>query len=246
MPSAVASKSTYLIAISMSVVAAGVWWLYGSNDGQPQIDVGNLSGRTQSNAVTNSQERQQDSQTEEAARSNVADRHVAGEARMDAASQIDPVPTALHSSEASQNPNPNSQVLASQLDGLSIPEGAAFPISQSIEAECARLEGKKIGCADARKLLKEFEEERTDNQWAPVMEKRLRAAYGQDPEIRIRALACRSSVCAVESEGSRVRLSIWYPLSDDLFPEDDIRAYEDVDGGGAILGVSLLVFTRER
>jgi hypothetical protein len=242
----VACKSTYVSAILTLVVAAGIWWLYGSNNGQAKIDVGDLSGTTQSSGVTNSQEQQQGFQTEEAGRPNLADRPVAGEARSDALSQKDPVPSPLHSSEVNQNSNPHSQAFASQMDGLSVPEGAAFPISESIEAECADLERKKIGCVDTRKALEKIEKERTDYHWAAEMENRLRVAYGQIPGMRIRALACRSSVCAVESEGPNVLSPIWGPLSDDLFPEDNIRTYEDVDNGRATIGVSLLVFTRQR
>jgi hypothetical protein len=227
----------------MSVFAAGIWCFFGSNGGRLQVDAGSPSGQTQGNLATNSQEVLH---TDQSGRSIAAGNQIARNARINAASQTEPESSTLHSSEAGQNSNANSQAFTSKLESLSIPEGAAFPVSGSIEAECVRREKRKIGCVDERKVLKKFEEEKIDSHWAPFMERRLRAAYGQDPGIRIRALACRSSVCAVESEGSNVLSPIWGPLSDDLFPEGDIRAYEHVDNGRAILGVSLMLFTRER
>jgi hypothetical protein len=171
---------------------------------------------------------------------------VAGKAGTEAVSQLNAVPSNIQSSAGNSSSNPNPTALTSNLDGLSVPEGAPFPVSEAIEVECAYYERRKIGCGDVREILKKIEEEKTDNQWAPVMENRLRAALGKDPELRIRALACRSSVCAVEAEGPQVLSPILRPLRDDLFSEEGIRAYEDPDNGRGTVWVSLLVFTRQR
>lgn len=83
-------------------------------------------------------------------------------------------------------------------------------------------------------------------EWAPLMESRIRMAFAADPALRIRSLACRSSVCAVEAEGSRVLSPIWDHIHSDLLLEDKIYAFENVDNGGERLLVSLLVFERRR
>jgi hypothetical protein len=234
-----------IIAISAAVFATGTWWLYEINSAQSQVDAGNVSDTKKNNTVTNSQEPKQVLQRGGDGPSAEEVRHLAGAARSDAASQNASLLSEPQLNEGDQISNPESQGAQSQTDDPSIPEGAAFPISESIRAECDRLLTLKLGCADASKVLKKIEEERTDDQWASVMEGRLREAYGQDPGIRIRALACRSSACAVESEGSNVLSRIWGSLGDDLFPDENIGAYEDVEGRGT-LGVSLLVFARER
>lgn len=240
----VANRSKYVIAFLLCLAAAGVWWPRGSNVGQPRADEPSAQSAGQTSAAINKQKNPPIGESEEAWSSNTADRAVAGKAGTEAASQLNAVPSSIQSSAGSSSSNPNPRALTSSLDGLSVPEGAPFPVSEAIEAQCAYYERRKIGCADVREILKKIEEEKTDDQWAPVMEDRLRAAFGQDHELRIRSLACRSSVCAVEAEGPQVLSPILRPLRDDLFEEEDIRAYEDLDRG--TIWVSLLVFTRQR
>jgi hypothetical protein len=233
----VANKSTYVIASLLSLAAVGIWWLRGSNVAQPRADERSPQSADQVSAEVNQHEHP---------RTNTADRPVEGKAGTETASQLNAVPSNIQSRAGNSSSNPNPRALTPNMDGHAVPEGAAFPVSESIEVECAYEERRKIGCGFAREILKKIEEEKTDNQWAPVMENRLRAAFGQDPGLRIRALACRTSVCAVEAEGSLVLSPIWMPLIDDLFPEEDIRAFEDVDNGRSTVRVSLLVFTRKR
>jgi hypothetical protein len=240
----VANKSKYFLAFSLCLAAAGIWWLRGSNVGQPRADERSAQRADQVTAAINKQENPPTGEREEARPSNTADRPVAGKAGAEAASQPNAIPSNIQSSAGNSSSNPNPTSLTSNLDGLSVPEGAAFPVSEAIEAQCAYYERRQIGCADVREILKKIEKEKTDNQWAPVMENRIRAALGQDPELRIRSLACRSSVCAVEAEGPQPLSPILRPLYHDLFEEEDVRAYEDLDRG--TVWVSLLVFTRQR
>jgi hypothetical protein len=242
----VTNKSKYLIAFLLFLIAAGIWRLRDSDVGQPRADKRGAQSADQVSAAINKQANPPVEESEEARPSDTADRSVAGKTGAETAAQLNAVPSSIQSSAGNSSSNPNPTAPTSNLDGLSVPEGAPFPVSEAIEVECAYHERLKIGCADVREILNKIEKEKTDNQWAPVMENRLRAAFGKDPELRIRALACRSSVCAVEAEGPRVSSQIWGPLMYDVFPEDNILAYEDPDNGRGTVGVSLLVFTRQR
>jgi len=242
----VASKSKYAIAFALFLAAAGIWWLRGINVGQPRADERSAQSAVRASAAIDEQENPPIGEREEGRPSHAGDFPVAGKAGTETASQLNAVPSKIQSTAGNASSNPDPSALASNLDGLSVPEGAPFPISEAIEAECAYWERRKIGCPYVREILKKIEEEKTDKQWAPVMESRLRAAYGKDPELRIRALACRSSVCAVESEGPQPLSPILRPLRDDLFSEESIPAYEDPEGGRGTVWVSLLVFTRKR
>jgi hypothetical protein len=242
----VTNKSKYAIAFAAFLAAAGIWWLRGINVDQPRADERSGQSADQLSAAINTQENLPIGKGEDAKPSDTGDWSVAGKALAETASQQNAASSNIQSSASNSSSDPNSNTLTSNLDGLSVPEGAPFPVSEAIEVQCAYYERRKIGCADVREILKKIEEEKTDNQWAPVMENRLRAAFGKDPELRIRALACRSSVCALEAEGPQALSEILGPLRDDLFSEEDIRIYEDPENGRGTVGVSLFVFTRRR
>src|SRR5262245_62053505 len=121
-----ANKVLYIIAISAAAIGAGILWLYRSNAGPLQVDAASPVQELQSRVAVKSQEHPQVSRSEEAGRSDVVARHAAAETGIDTQLQLDRETSTTRSGEV----NPTSK-----MDGLSVAEGAAFPISESIKAE---------------------------------------------------------------------------------------------------------------
>ncbi len=130
-----------------------------------------------------------------------------------------------------------------ELGGLSVPEGAPFPVSELIKAECTRLDKSEVGCAHVYRVLKTLERERSDIRWAPGMESRIRASFAVDTSVRITALACRSSVCAVQTEGVAVHSPLRRPLDPELQIVDSIWDARTTSSGERVVE-QLLVFDR--
>lgn len=75
--------------------------------------------------------------------------------------------------------------------------GRPFPISESISASC-RGEGKGSPCMEVVELLAQLAEEPRDPRWATETEASLREWLSHSSEFTIRAIECRTSLCAVE------------------------------------------------
>ena len=80
----VTDKSKYVIAFALSLAAAGIWWLRGSDVGQPRADERSAQTTDQVSAAIG--------EGEEARPSDTADRPVAGKAGIETASQLTPNP----------------------------------------------------------------------------------------------------------------------------------------------------------
>ena len=71
-----------------------------------------------------------------------------------------------------------------------------FPLSPSIEAACAAVIDR---CVAEHKLLESQSREREDETWATGIEAKLRAHIAAEgPDVAVRRLECRTTVCAVE------------------------------------------------
>jgi hypothetical protein len=78
--------------------------------------------------------------------------------------------------------------------------GQPFPVSRSMQSQCKRNPVPTAeACAGVSKLLEEMAQEPRDEGWAMEVEAELRAhVLREHPTARIRALECRTSLCAVE------------------------------------------------
>ena len=150
------------------------------------------------------------------------------------------------STEANMRSPATADAVPSELDGLSVPEGAEFPIAESIEKECASGKDSDWDCSEILRVLKSIEDEGIDEHWGPSMEGRIRAAVGAASGVRIRSLACRSTVCAVETDGELVTLNTWTALEKDLLTAAYVRAYDYTGKVDASFRVQLWTFTRRR
>jgi hypothetical protein len=75
--------------------------------------------------------------------------------------------------------------------------GRPFPISESVSSGCER-EGSDSPCMDVVNLLTQMAEEPRDLRWAKETEAGLQAWLSQSSEFTIRAIECRTTLCAVE------------------------------------------------
>jgi hypothetical protein len=112
--------------------------------------------------------------------------------------------------------------------------------------ECASGESPDWDCPFMRQALKSIEDERRDTQWAPAMESRIRAAIDAVPGAHIRALACRSTSCAVETDGAFVTGNAWKLLHSDLLTSGEVRARERTGNGEESFLIQLWTFKRRR
>jgi hypothetical protein len=77
--------------------------------------------------------------------------------------------------------------------------GRPFPMSTSVETACRRLAGT---CDEGLQLLSKMVQEPRDAEWAKEMEFKLRdhLLTAQPGKYSIRAIECRSTLCAAEVE----------------------------------------------
>lgn len=77
--------------------------------------------------------------------------------------------------------------------------GRRFPMSASVEAGCRRLGGL---CDEDLQLLSKMAQEPRDAEWAKEMESNLRDHFvtAEPGEFSIRAIECRTTLCAAEVE----------------------------------------------
>lgn len=109
--------------------------------------------------------------------------------------------------------------------------GIPFPISQSVVRYCEQI--SELGSADCSthlSILAQLEKENRDSGWASAIESAITSIVKSDPAFRIRALECRTSVCALEIESiHNARRLPLRQLSDRLSEMDFIIGYESND-----------------
>ena len=104
-----------------------------------------------------------------------------------------------------------------------------FPTSESVRHDC---QGTSAGvgiCEAVMQLLQKFAEEPRDPGWAPDTEARIRAfVESEGGKFAIRALECRTSVCAVEVESVHgPYLGVDYQTQVDNGLEDSVASFGD-------------------
>lgn len=166
-----------------------------------------------------------------------------GVARQQAAVSGDSLRSADYVDVAPHSSLGDSTSSASLIDQNNVPEGAQFPISESIKEKCASYgNNSAIDCSDVWLALNRIETEKVDYQWARRMEGKILEAVSAVPGHRVRALACRSTTCAVETESERGIFLEWRSLRNDLLTGDRIFGYERRSGG--LTTVTLSTFER--
>lgn len=124
--------------------------------------------------------------------------------------------------------------------------GRAFPVSASVEAHCSEYPDIPEVCDELHELLARMSKEPRDPGWATSMEEKLRRLIMVEPgRFTIRALQCRSSVCALEvaSPFGMLRLRDLKPLlGNEIDLGDSARGYETTPHG--IVTVTLFVLER--
>jgi hypothetical protein len=129
--------------------------------------------------------------------------------------------------------------------------GRPFPVSTSVEAACQRIsrEGHDA-CDRTHEALQRLAREPRDPAWAAEMEASLQeyVAKTEPGKYSIRALECRSSVCAIEVEsifgpyfGS---FDHGAPLYSKLHPGLSATGHE-INLDGARITVTVMPYTKE-
>lgn len=127
--------------------------------------------------------------------------------------------------------------------------GQPFPVSESVESQCRSNPSPGAGeCSNVRDLLEEMSRETRDQGWAPAVESTLRAHVMQKLEgARIRALECRSSLCAVEVASPAGALEILRETEQRAYGIYDNSHFAlgfETDPSSAITTITLTVFER--
>ncbi len=146
----------------------------------------------------------------------------------------------------SESPTPKS-VAREEPDDSVI--GRPFPVSASVEARCRNWANKADDpCEDVHKLLSRMAQEPRDTAWAAQMEEEIRdqVMTGSPGKYSIRAVECRTSVCAVEVASL---FGLYFgpkyddPLSSKLEQGIHTWGYE-FDASGGRITVTVMPFTR--
>jgi hypothetical protein len=151
-------------------------------------------------------------------------------------SNVTPMGESTGSVESSEDPSPA---------GIG-PVGNPFPISRSVKDSCDRISHLgKASCGDIFSLLELLQKESRDSRWAKSMEQLIRDLVSAQPGYSIRALDCRSTVCAVEVEST---WGVFRPnkrsLRGRLYWVDQNFGYE-VNDNNERVKVTLVVLQRE-
>jgi hypothetical protein len=123
--------------------------------------------------------------------------------------------------------------------------GIPFPVSASVLQYCEHLSGAgSASCTDHIGVFAQLEKEKRDPVWAPSVEAEIAAVVNSDPAFHIRALECRTTVCAVEIESiqAAIRLSFDH-LDDHLSRVDRIIGYER-NSANELIKVTSITFKR--
>lgn len=128
--------------------------------------------------------------------------------------------------------------------------GPPFPVSESVEAECKRhrVEGENPRCTDPHEALAQFARERRDEAWATAMEEKIRDyLLTKEPGTQpIRALECRTSICAIECTSGyhgSCRLEYEFTRVIGLLGHGSMQGYE-TSATGAMVTVTVLTYIR--
>jgi hypothetical protein len=124
--------------------------------------------------------------------------------------------------------------------------GTPFPLSPSVSHTCSQMAHLgKASCADIYGLLDQMQNEPRDKEWAESMEQIIQHLVTNHPGYSVRALACRTTVCALEVEST---LGVFRPdkraLSGKLSWIDQSYGYE-VNNNTEKVKVTLVVFHRD-
>jgi hypothetical protein len=114
--------------------------------------------------------------------------------------------------------------------------GRPFPISTSVATDCRRLAGT---CDEGLQLLSKMVQEPRDAEWAKEMESRLRAHFltAQPGKYSIRAIECRSTVCAAEvasPDGPYLGGPYSFVAANDLYNGPSFLGYETGELGATV------------
>lgn len=124
--------------------------------------------------------------------------------------------------------------------------GRSFPVSPSIERECIRASRPRPMCLGTLEILAKFTKETRNISWARSQERQLEAAInalGPD-KFLIRAIECRSTLCAVEVAGDSIYVGDLEEDSDfekNFIASDSTFAFETGPSGERIV-VTLMTF----
>ena len=121
--------------------------------------------------------------------------------------------------------------------------GRPFPISESVVSSCL---DDGVSCNHVKALIDQFVEQPRDLFWAPEMEAGLREVFSQSSDITIRAIECRTSLCAAEVASPQRPYSgipATVPLYEKLFNGPGVYAYES-DPSSFRVTVMLITFKR--
>jgi hypothetical protein len=237
-----ARSSEYLVAFLVAAALGTGAWLYWRSSDSQRIDDVSIDDATPRGATRIAQMPSRPSK--EGSRSNNTDERTSSKLPLGENSQVIPAPSSDPGAPEELTTAAKLRAATADLDGLSVPDGAPFPIAVSIEKECEAGEDLYFNCSGVQKVLKTIADERRDTQWAPSMEARIRTVVGASPGVHIRALACRSSVCAVEFDGALLLSPAFDPLSTDLRQASYVRAREPTGNPGQTIRVQLWTFTR--
>ena len=233
-------RSRNIIVLAMASISACAW-LYWRSASQQQAEAMRLEPATQGGTTAISSEPPRSVEAGEVRNAKSTEQTAAVEPTDSTNVQLDPTPSTAPSAAAKLSSGANPQGTPSEMDGLSVPEGAPFPVAELIEQECASSGDQYNDCSGVKSVLISIEDEQRDTQWATSMESQIRAAVEAVPGLHIRALACRSTVCAVETDGAFATQNTWNPLSMSLRNGGYVRAY-DKEG----FRVQLWTFKRRR
>jgi hypothetical protein len=222
-----AEDKRWIWAASLILVAAAGWYLVADGDEGPLQPEVYQSGLTDDRVSTS-----QDSSASVAEQQQQHDgnRVVVG-AQLDERSRVSVALPSVGPPTTAVGDTANSDDILGEFE---VPEGAPFPVSASIDRKCASYEDSvEIGCSEVREMLKRIEVEQSDPQWAKQMESKILAVAKTMVGYRVRALACRQTVCIVEMESSLgiVLGSHWRLLRQDLLTGDKIFGYEESANG---------------
>jgi len=125
--------------------------------------------------------------------------------------------------------------------------GRPFPVSESVISQCRPDEG--VGppsCVNILELLARMAEEPRDLRWARETEASLHEWASQLPDTTIRAIECRTSLCAIETSsihGLQHGPTYHDPSNERVLPWNPLWAYE-TDTRSARVTVTMRPFKR--
>ena len=157
-------------------------------------------------------------------------------------------PTALRKNDASASSTPSDSDGSTTADLEVV--GVPFPVSESVEQRCEKFaaeHGESTSCKNIHTLLTKMSQEPRDVAWATTLEATLRRLIAADPkQFTIRAIECRTSLCAVEVASSNQFLGFSYStqISNGIWAVD-VWWGDETNPEGAPIVVTLKIFRRD-